>query len=36
MVTNVGGLLDLGTRKLVSQPHEYFRGVAVRPDLLGL
>jgi acyl-CoA thioester hydrolase len=35
-VTNVGGLLDLGTRKLVSEPHGYFRRVAARPDLLGL
>ncbi|MFI9380432.1 acyl-CoA thioesterase [Kutzneria sp. NPDC052558] len=36
MVTNVGGLLDLGARKLVSEPHEYFQGVAGKPELLGL
>ncbi|MFI9383537.1 hypothetical protein [Kutzneria sp. NPDC052558] len=30
------GVLDLGPRKIVSNPHERFRGVTGRPDPLGL
>jgi acyl-CoA thioester hydrolase len=35
-ITNVGGVLDRGTRKLVADPGERLRAVAERPDLLGL
>ncbi|MEU0395468.1 thioesterase family protein [Streptomyces sp. NPDC006208] len=35
-VCNVGGLLDLTTRKLVADPREYFRAVASDPGVFGL
>jgi acyl-CoA thioester hydrolase len=35
-VNNVGGLLDLGTRRLVAAPGEQFRKVTTTPELLGL
>lgn len=35
-VNNVGGLLDLSTRRLVSSPGDQFRKVTKAPELLGL
>ena len=35
-VNNIGGLLDLGTRRLVSSPQDEFRKVTAKPELLGL
>lgn len=35
-VNNIGGLLDLGTRRLVSAPQDEFRKVTAKPELLGL
>ena len=35
-VTNVGGLLDLTARRLLSDPGAYWRSVATAPELLGL
>ena len=35
-VFNVGGLLNLETRRLVANPREYFHGAADNPALLGL
>lgn len=35
-VVNVGGLLDLGKRRLVSDPAERWRALAVTPEWLGL
>lgn len=35
-LSNVGGLLDLDTRRLVPRPGERFRALAVAPGLLGL
>jgi acyl-CoA thioester hydrolase len=35
-ITNVGGLLDLETRRLVARPAEHWRSAAARPGLLGL
>ena len=35
-VNHVGGLLDLGTRRLVAAPGEQFRKVTGTPELLGL
>ncbi|MER0443432.1 acyl-CoA thioesterase [Streptomyces sp. NPDC006711] len=35
-VFNVGGILDLDARKLVSDPREYFRSVAANPEVAGL
>ncbi|MCQ4080910.1 acyl-CoA thioesterase [Streptomyces sp. RB6PN25] len=34
-VFNVGGLLDLKERRLVRNPAEYFRALALHPQLLG-
>ncbi|SFB07937.1 acyl-CoA thioester hydrolase [Amycolatopsis marina] len=35
-VANVGGVLDLATRRLVQDPAEHFRSLASAPHLLGL
>jgi acyl-CoA thioester hydrolase len=35
-VNNVGGLLDLTTRRLVPRPGDQFRTVTTDPSLLGL
>lgn len=35
-VFNVGGILDLNERRLVPNPREYFRAVAMDPDVAGL
>jgi acyl-CoA thioester hydrolase len=35
-LTGVAGMLDLATRRLVSDPKERFRALAADPDLLGL
>ncbi|GAA2845125.1 acyl-CoA thioesterase [Crossiella cryophila] len=35
-VVNVGGVLDLGTRRLVADPEAVFRRLAVVPELVGL
>lgn len=35
-VINVGGVFDLETRKLVSDPRERFRAMATQPSLLGI
>jgi len=35
-ITAVGGLLDLTKRKLVPNPQDIFRELAVKPDLFGL
>ena len=35
-VTNVGGLLDLSQRRLVTDPGRLWRSAASRPELLGL
>lgn len=35
-VNNVGGLLDLATRRLVAAPGQHFRTVTATPALLGL
>lgn len=35
-ITNVGGLLDLAQRRLVSDPATRWRAAAARPELLGL
>lgn len=35
-VVNVGGLLDLAHRRLVSDPRERWRSIATKPELLGL
>ncbi|MGS2805025.1 acyl-CoA thioesterase [Nocardia sp. MW-W600-9] len=35
-ITVVAGAMDLTSRKLVADPAEHFRGLAERPELLGL
>lgn len=35
-LSNVGGLLDLDTRRLLPRPGERFRALAAEPRLLGL
>jgi acyl-CoA thioester hydrolase len=35
-ITNVGGLLDLNDRRLISDPAQVWRSVATSPGLLGL
>jgi acyl-CoA thioester hydrolase len=35
-VTNVGGLIELGERKLMPEPGEVWRSLAETPELLGL
>lgn len=35
-VSNVGGVLDLNERRLVSDPRESFRAVAAHPEVAGL
>lgn len=35
-VASVGGLIDLGTRRLVEQPGERYRAIATAPAVLGL
>jgi acyl-CoA thioester hydrolase len=35
-VNNIGGLLDLGSRRLVPSPRDEFRKVTAKPELLGL
>ncbi|WP_228973100.1 thioesterase family protein [Streptomyces sp. DH12] len=34
-VTGVGGLMDLGARRLVADPRELFRELADRPEVMG-
>jgi acyl-CoA thioester hydrolase len=35
-VTGVGGLMDLGARRLVADPRERFRDLADRPEVMGV
>jgi acyl-CoA thioester hydrolase len=35
-LTSVGGLLDLGRRRLVEAPDEHWRRLARQPEMLGL
>jgi acyl-CoA thioester hydrolase len=35
-LTNLGGLLDLGERRLLPDPGKHFRALASRPDVLNL
>jgi len=35
-ITNIGGLLDLRTRRLVPDPGDIWRSAANAPELLGL
>lgn len=35
-IDNVGGLLDLAERRLVSRPADHYRAITTAPDMLGL